>query len=291
MKAYISIFVCMSTKAVHLELVTELTSEAFIAALTRFTARRGICSQLFPDNGTNFVGANRELKEIYDFVARENETLVSHLAKQKIKWNFIPPRSPNFVGLWEATVKAVKKHFYAVTKGLTKTFEEFYTLLVEIEAVLNSRPLTPLSNDPSDLSVLTPSHFLIGDSLIQPVQHNLCEVSDNQLSHWQHVQKLRQHFWKRWHLEYLQELQRRHKWSTGNGDLKINDLVLLMEDNMTPLQWRMGRIVELHPGPDSVTRLASVRTADTVLKRSVRKLCVLPIEELVQRSDGVSRRQ
>lgn len=195
MKAYIAIFVCLSTKAVHLELVTELTREVFVAALTRFTARRGICSQLFSYNGTNFIRANRELKEIYDFIARENETLTSHLAKQEIKWNFIPPCSPNFGSLWEAAIKAVKKHFYAVTKGLTKTFEELYTLLVGIKVILNSRALTALSNDPSDLSVLTPSHFLIGDSLIQPMQHDLCEVSDNRLSHWQHVQILRQHFW------------------------------------------------------------------------------------------------
>ncbi|XP_015522747.2 uncharacterized protein LOC107226442 [Neodiprion lecontei] len=98
-KAYTSVFVCMSTKAVHLELVTELTPEAFIAALRRFTARRGICSQLYLDNGPNFIGANRELKDIHEFLRKEDETITTHLAKQQIKWSFIPPRSPNFGGL------------------------------------------------------------------------------------------------------------------------------------------------------------------------------------------------
>lgn len=161
-KAYIALFICFHTKAIHLELVTNLTT--FLAALHRFTGRRGICSRIFSDNGTNFVGAARELGELYDFLKREKETIYAQLAKQKIEWQFIPPRSPNFGGLWESAVKRTKHHFNTVTKGLILTFEECYTLLVGIEAVLNSRPITPCSNDPQDLSVLTPSHFLVGDN-------------------------------------------------------------------------------------------------------------------------------
>lgn len=155
-KAYIALFVCFSTKAVHLELVMDLTTEAFMAALRRFTGRRGICSHLYSDNATNFVGAAGELKEIYEFLSQQKETIQEELTKLKINWQFIPPRTPNFRGLWESSVKSMKKHFYAVTKGLILTLEECYTLLVEIEAVLNSRPLTALSTDPKDLSFLTP---------------------------------------------------------------------------------------------------------------------------------------
>lgn len=150
-KGYVAVFTCFSTKAVHLELVTELTTEAFLAALRRFTARRGICSQLFSDNATNFVGAARELKEVYEFLEKEKNEIETSLANQHVQWNFIPPRAPNFGGLWEAAVKIAKRHLYIMTRGRTLTYEEYSTLLTEIEAILNSRPLTPLSNDPADV--------------------------------------------------------------------------------------------------------------------------------------------
>lgn len=191
-KAYIALFVCFNTKALHLELVTDLTTECFMAALRRFTARRGICARIFSDNRTNFVGAARELKEIYQFLEKNGETIQSQLTKQRIEWNFIPPRTPNMGGLWESAVKSMKRHFFAVTKGLLLTFEECNTLLVEIEAILNSRPLTPCSSDLQDLSVLTPSHFLVGDLLLQPAENSYLEVKENRLSRWQHLQRVRQ---------------------------------------------------------------------------------------------------
>lgn len=278
-KGYIAVFTCFSTKAVHLELVTELTTEAFLAALRRFTARRGICSQLFSDNATNFIGAARDLKEIYEFLEKEKSEITTNLANQRINWNFIPPRAPNFGGLWEAAVKVAKRHLYTMTRGLMLTYEEYSTILTEIEAILNSRPLTPLSRDPTDLSALTPSHFLIGDSLLQPAQRNLCDTPDNRLSRWQHLQKLRQHFWRRWQSEYLNELQSRGKWTNTGENLHADALMLLKEDNVPPLQWTLGRIVQLHPGPDGVVRVVSIRTTSGVFKRSVRHVCPLPEDD------------
>lgn len=181
-KAWIAVFTCFAMKAVHLELVTDLSTESFLAALRRFVARRGICSQMVSDNGTNFVGAARELKEVFEFLEKENDAISEHLSRQKIQWKFIPPRAPHFGGLWEAAVKAVKRHLNTVTKGLVSTFEEYYTLLVEIESILNSRPLTPLSSDPNDLTALTLAHFLIGDTLVLPAEHNYLSVLDNRLS-------------------------------------------------------------------------------------------------------------
>ncbi|XP_015120060.1 uncharacterized protein LOC107043207 [Diachasma alloeum] len=150
-KGYVAVFVCFSTKAVHLELVTELATEAFLAALSRFTARCGLCSQLFSDNGTNFVGASREFEEVYEFLSRAEPEISTALSQRRIEWNFIPPHSPPFGGLWEAAVKVMKWHLHTVTQGRVLTFEEYSTLLTEIEAILNSKPLTPLTNDPSDL--------------------------------------------------------------------------------------------------------------------------------------------
>lgn len=194
-KGYIAVFTCLATKAVHLELVSELSTEAFLASLRRFVARRGICSQLFSDNGTNFVGAARELKEVYEFLKREKGVIETNLSKRRIEWHFIPPKAPHFGGLWEAVVKITKKHLFTVTQGRILTFEEYTTLLAEIEAILNSRPLSSLPEDPADLSPLTPAHFFVGDSLVSPVQINYIKVPENRLSRWKHLQKLKQEFW------------------------------------------------------------------------------------------------
>jgi len=139
----------MTTKAIHLELVSNLTSEAFIAALKHFTARRGLIDHLYSDNGTNFVGANRELKEF--FKAEEFLRQVhNYAAKTQFQWHFIPPNSPHFGGLWEAGVKSLKYHWRRIVGKALLTFEEFSTLLAQVEACLNSRPLIALSNEPND---------------------------------------------------------------------------------------------------------------------------------------------
>ncbi|GBP12586.1 hypothetical protein EVAR_10249_1 [Eumeta japonica] len=157
-KTYISVFVCLATRAVHLELVSDLTKEAFISALNRFMARRGKPRNIFSDNGTSFVGAFNELSNIL------KQDFSSHFT-EGINFSFIPAYTPHFGGLWESAVKSIKYHLRRVL-GLTHlTYDEMCTCLTQIEAILNSRPLTPLSIDTSDLTPLTPAHFLIGRSL------------------------------------------------------------------------------------------------------------------------------
>ena len=142
-KAYICVFVSLSVKAVHQELVSDLTTEAFIASLRRFIARRGKPLTIWSDHGTNFVGAARELKELAKFLEkRKTQTIVSEFCtSQNIEWKFIPERAPHFGGLWEAAMKSHLKHVINNTK---LTFEEFSTVLTQVEACLNSRPLTHL---------------------------------------------------------------------------------------------------------------------------------------------------
>ncbi|XP_034935131.1 uncharacterized protein [Chelonus insularis] len=278
-KGYVAVFTCFKTKAVHLEMVSELTTEAFLAALDRFTARRGLCRKMHSDNGTNFVGASRHLSEVFEFLKKTEPEITEALRNRKIEWKFNPPRSPHFGGLWEAAVKLVKRHFYTVTQGRFLTFEEYCIVLANIEAVLNSRPLTPLSSDPNDLEVLTPSHFLIGDVLVQPIRHDFNNTPDGRLSRWQYLQKLQQVLWTRWQREYLQELQKRGKWHTSNPKVDKNDMVLLIEDNTSPLHWPLGRVVEIHPGKDGEVRVVTVRTHTGLYKRAVCKICPLPLSE------------
>ncbi|XP_076764827.1 uncharacterized protein LOC143431770 [Xylocopa sonorina] len=276
-KAYVAVFVCLAVKAVHLELVSDLTSEGFIAALKRFIARRRLCKAIYSDNGRNFVGANNELQELQELIKSDdhNQQLGKFLENRAIKWNFIPPRTPHFGGLWEAAVKSFKYHLTRVAGTEPFTFENFNTLIIEIEAVLNSCPLTPISSDPSDLIVLTPEHFLIGESLTSLRERNFVDVPTNRLSAWQHIQKLKQHFWKRWHLEYLNELTERGKWKKGTHPIKEGTIVLLREDNVPPMQWILGRVLKAHLGSDGVVRVVTVKTATSVFDRSVKGLAPL----------------
>nr|XP_033204626.1 uncharacterized protein LOC117165315 [Bombus vancouverensis nearcticus] len=279
-KVYVAIFVCLAVKAVHIELVGDLTSETFIAALRRFIARRGFCSTIHSDNGTNFVGAKNDLRELYDLLHSDDHhsKVQAFLADKHIEWRFIPPQSPHFGGLWEAAVKSFKHHFRRVAGHELLTFEQFNTLIIEIEAVLNSRPLTPISTDPKDLLVLTPGHFLIGESLMSVRERDFRDTPSNRLSRWQHIQKMKQHFWERWHKEYLNQLNNRSKWTKGGHNLHEGAIVLLREDNVPSTCWPLGRVVKVHPGADGVIRTATVQTSSNLLDRGVKRLGPLPFQ-------------
>ena len=161
LKEYVAIFVCMVTRAIHLEIVEDYSSEAFINAFHRFTLRRRHCSQLFSDNGTNFVGADRQLRDMFTESSEYYKQNVFSLAKSSTFWHFIPPASPDFGGLREAAVRSMKLHLRRVIGDQILTFVEYSTLLCKIEACLNSRPLIPLADDASELEPLTSAHFFI----------------------------------------------------------------------------------------------------------------------------------
>lgn len=197
-----------------------------------------------------------------------------------ITWHFIPPRSPNFGGLWEAAVKAMKKHLNRTVANSHFTYDELYTTLTRIEACLNSRPLTPLSNDPSDLSVLTPAHFLIGSSLQALPEYSCLDVPTTHLNRWQRVQQVVQQIWSRWSKEYPCQLQQRTKWLSSKGvSLKFGMLVLIKDNNLPPLHWQRGGVIDIHPGNDGVIRVATVQTIAGQVKWAVRLLCPLPTAE------------
>ncbi|XP_060519868.1 uncharacterized protein LOC132698048 [Cylas formicarius] len=172
LKAYLALFICFSTKAVHLELVSDLSTSAFLAAFKRFVSRRGRCDNIHSDNGTNFSGASKELNRLA-------ETATNHYY---IKWHFIPPSSPHFGGLWESNIKRVKGHIARTIGEQVLTFEELYTLFTQVEAIMNSRPLCPLSEDPNDLNVLTPGYFLTMEPLNAPPEDLVQHVPNNRLS-------------------------------------------------------------------------------------------------------------
>ncbi|XP_062538270.1 uncharacterized protein LOC134206557 [Armigeres subalbatus] len=289
-KAYVAVFVCLCMKAVHLELVSDLSTDRFLQALRRFVARRGLCTNIYSDNGTNFVGARNQLKDLLKLLKSNdhNSAVSKECAKVGIQWHFIPPSAPHFGGLWEAAVRSTKHHLLRVIGESPVSPEDFTTLLTQVEACLNSRPLTPLSDDPNDLEPLTPAHFLIGTSLLSIPEPELGSLPNNRLNALQLIQKRLQDFWKRWRREYLCQLQSRNKRFKSGIQIEVGKLVVIKDDNQPPMKWRMGRISDIHPGSDGIVRVVTLKTANGSLIRPIEKLCFLPLPEEDDRPSGTT---
>lgn len=278
-KGYIAIFVCFSTKAVHLELVSSLSTQSFISAVRRMSARRGIPAHIYCDNGTNFIGAKNELPRLLK-KACENQTkeIINILCNDGIQWHFNPPTAANFGGLWEAAVRSTKHHLKRIVHNTKLTFEELSTLLCQIEATLNSRPLCTISEDEDHLEILTAGHFLTGAALNSIPEPDITMIPENRLNRWQLVQRMTQHFWKRWSNEYLSTLQTRSKWYKMKENIKLGTLVLIREENLPTSRWMLARVIQIHPGNDGVVRVVTVKTKNSTMKRPVNKLCELPMD-------------
>lgn len=274
-KGFLVVFVCFSSRAVHLEVVSDYSAEAFLAAFRRFVLRRGRCA-VYSDCGTNFVGADRQLRDLFKAAGREVHTIVGRLADEGVRWSFNPPSAPHFGGLWEAAVKAAKHHLRRTIGETRLTFEELSTLLTEVEACLNSRPLEALSDDPDDLGALTPGHFLVGGPLTAIPEPSLLEVPSNRLTRWQLLQQMRDHLWQRWTREYLQGLTPRPKWWATRGAIREGQLCLVKGESTPPCRWPLARITRLHPGEDGQVRVVDVRTSVGELTRPVVKIVPLP---------------
>ncbi|XP_055908728.1 uncharacterized protein LOC129943365 [Eupeodes corollae] len=281
LKGYFAVFICLTTKAIHLEVVSDLTTQAFLAAFRRFTARRGICKQIYSDCGTNFVGANTELNKMLKDAQHDFKEIAENLANQGTEWHFIPPASPHFGGLWEAGVKSVKYHLKRIVGTERLTFEELTTLLTQIEACLNSRPLCPLSDSIDDLDVLTPAHFLIGESL-HAVPQGEIDINITYMDRWKRIQALMETFWSKWSSEYLSRLQQRPKWMKVQENIKIGDIVLIKDERFPPTHWNLARVHETHPGSDGLIRVVTVKTKSGMIKRPIAKVCRLPSNETLE---------
>lgn len=261
------VFVRLKTRAVHLDFVTDLSSDSFIACFERFTARRGRCDRMFSDNGTSFVGAEKAIANAYK-QWREDGT-VDRVATRGTEWKFMTPATPHQGGIYEAAVKSMKYHLRRIIGARLMEYQHLLNLLIEVEAILNSRPLSPLSDDPEDILALTPAHFLVGEPLIlpPPFRHtNSDNLEGRKL--WSERRKMIEHFWKRWEVEYLTTLQERKKWRREKENVQVGQLVILKDENLPPAQWKMGRIIETLPGKDGLVRNVMVKTEKSCFRRS-----------------------
>ena len=163
-KKWICLFTCFSTRALHLEIVSTLDTQSCIDAIHRFVARRGYPKTILSDNGTNFVGAAREIREL--FFALKGTQLEDDAAKLGIKWTFNPPGAPYFGGFWERLVRSCKKAMWNILGSQSLKEEHLTTVVCTVEELLNNRPLRVASSDVEDLEALTPNQFLLGRSTI-----------------------------------------------------------------------------------------------------------------------------
>lgn len=281
-KAYISLFVCLTVKAVHLELVSDLSTEAFLMAFRRFVARRGRPSEVHTDNGTNFVGGERELQELQRLLTKKSsqQAICHYFTEQRITWHFIPGRAPHFGGLWEAAVKSAKTLLRKLLGTHCLTTEEYASVLTEVEAVLNSRPLCQLQSLPEDcMEVLTPGHFLVGRPLTALPQQSLEILSRPSRKRWNLCQRLSCEFWLRWKEEYLQTLQQRHKWEREERNVSVGDVVLIRDQELFTRTWPLAIVTAIHPGTDGRVRAATLRTSKGIYTRPIVKIVPLLEQE------------
>ena len=261
LKTYLAVIVCFYTKAVHLELVRDATTTAFIAALSRFCGRRGLPMVIHSDHGANFMGARNQLSDLYSLLdeKKTQNEIQSYLFSQKVTWDTIPVRAPHFGGLWEAAVKAAKYHLKRVLGDHRLNYDELETVIIQVEACLNSRPLGAMASHPLDgICPLTPGHFLIGRALkAYPVEK--VDFNRTPLQRWVHCQKMIQSFWKRWSQEYLQQLQKAVKWHKKETNFQVGDIVLLTDGNVFLQQWSTARILKTYPGADGAVRAVDVK--------------------------------
>lgn len=231
---------------------------------------------IYSDNGTNFVGAAELIKkDRLEFIKTLQTQVTIHYSHQNIEWKFIPPGAPHMGGLWEAGVKSFKTHLRKMIPNMKFTFEELSTILTRIESCLNSRPLSPASDDPNVLFPLTPGHFLIGAPLLTPAEPDTSNENLTLTNRWKRLKIIYHSFCQRWKTEYLNELHRRYKWKTQKENININDLVVIKDNNLPPNEWKLGRIIKTYLGPDHNVRVVDIRTATGICTRPITKIAVL----------------
>ncbi|GFX42563.1 integrase catalytic domain-containing protein [Trichonephila clavipes] len=267
-KVWIVLYTCAIYRAIHLELVSSLSTECFMLSLRRFIARRTRPETIYTDNGTNFVGTNSELKNLdWDKIMKETDI-------KPIKWKFNPPTAAWWGGWWERLVRVIKELLKRTLGKAILTYEELLTVLCDCEAVVNSRPLTYVSEDPNDLIPLTPSLFLNGKSSYDTVDLDLSEFSKFQ-KRIKYRRKLIHDFRSRFRKEYLGQLRQKRPGKPGH-DFKVGDVVMIEEPSKKRVYWPLGKVISLLPGRDGKVRTLKLKCKNSELIRPIQR--VYPLE-------------
>lgn len=259
-KRWAVLFTCLCTRAVHIEVVEEMSSSSFINALRCFFALRGPAKQLRSDCGTNFIGAHKELSA----KAPVKYKVQQYLQEHKCTWLF-NPHSSHVGGVWERMIGMARRildNMLLQAGRVQLTHEILTTFLAEVTAIINAHPLIPVSSDPEHPLILSPAMLLTQKTHAIPPICDSINQKEMLKSHWKHVQFLADIFWSRWQKEYLSSLQSRRKWHNKRTDIKEGDVVLLKDKQTRRNEWPMGVIVKTVPSEDGIVRKAEVRVAN-----------------------------
>lgn len=264
-KHYILLFTCAVIRAVHLELVDSLSSKDTMLALRRFCSRRGLPAIIYSDNAKNFQACQRELNSFYGPVGP--------------KWQMIAPLSPWWGGFWERQVRSVKSALKKSVGGGVLTRTELETTLLEVEHCINSRPLTFVGDEKDAITPLTPSHFLIGRGSgfhPPPTAQSYTLTSEGLIARYGMMEEVLNSFWQVWSLDYLRNLPPGSD-AIQKGDLRVGSVVLIRDEKQPRIKWNLGVVQKLFPGRDGLVRAVEVKTATSVLTRSVQCLHLLEV--------------
>ncbi|XP_052873633.1 uncharacterized protein LOC128278951 [Anopheles cruzii] len=275
-KRWGALFMCLTTRAIHVELVHSLNTSSCILAIRRFIARRGKPLEIISDCGTNFIGASRELKEAWKQV--DSSRLIEETTTN-LRWVFNPPGAPHFGGSWERLIGSVKKGLREMRLPRLPTDEILQSTLAEVEFSVNSRPLTDVPIDVESEPPLTPNHFLLGtfngDKPQLPFDDHPATVKTS----WLTSQKLADIFWKKWIREYLPTLTRRSKWVNKTRPIAVGDVVVIADENSPRNYWPRGIVVNVVQAKDGQVRRVMIQSAGgQVYERPATKVAVLDVK-------------
>lgn len=271
-KRWGAIFTCLSTRAVHIEIVASLSTDSALMALRRMAARRGWPQIIYSDNATNFKGADLELRKAMEKWTPEIENLC---LVQRTEWRYIAPGAPHQGGAWERLIRTIKDAIRIVLTEKYPKEETLSTFMTEIECSVNARPLTHVPVTPDDPEALTPNHFLLGAPDAMPILGNSPHATKRS---WKTAQALADEFWRKWVKEYLPTLNARGHTPRMKSPVKIGDVVIIMDPLLAHNVWPRGIVTKTHKGPDGETRSVEVETKLHKLRRPVTRIVVLPTE-------------
>ena len=271
-KVHCALFTCFHSRAVHLELVDNAGTEAFMDAFRLLCARRGTPSTMYSDNAKGFKAASKEIRALYRSI--NWNAVKQEGVKKNIEWSFSMEKAPHQNGLCERLVRTVKTPLRVVIGAARLTKNQLRLILTEIEAVVNNRPLAVVREDSEELTPITPMELVNGRRLDQIPDPRAPKRSTTFSHLWRKRQAILNQFWKRWHNDYLLEQSTRKKWRTPTRDDLMGKIVLIKDDNLSRNVWVIGRIVDILPSKDGLVRNVMVKTSTSLLRRAVQKLAL-----------------
>ena len=268
------LFTCLSSRAVHVEVLSTMSAASFVCAFQRFAARRGRPKKVYSDNGSNFVGGERELREAWAEV--DMDELTRQLADQHVEWVFNPAHASHRGGATERLIRSIREVLTATAGCQMLNDEQLTTLCAEAERVVNSRPLMRASGDVTDDAVITPQDLLLPGSGSTCAPPGVFEPADCYVRRWwRQAQYLADVFWRRWVREYLPTLHERQRWHREQRSLRVGDLVIMKDLDTSRGHWPLGRVTAVHPSQDGLVRSVDLKCRDKVFRRPVTQLCFL----------------